>query len=236
MDIAKKASCKAAIQEIRAAKLIGIGSGSTIVHLFELMRETFSQKELSEKTFVPTSFQSQSLIQENDLNLGTLNQFPLLDVVIDGADEVCLEKFTCIKGGGGCHFLEKLVYQNSKCRIIVADESKPSSILGSKFGFVPVEVSNIALSSLTRSLKEMKFNPKLRMSNDKFKAGPIITDMGNSILDIHLEHPIENELEMYKKIKLLPGVIEVGLFWDMNKVIIGKSDGQASVYLNKAIH
>ena len=222
MEIAKKAACKAAIKDIGNSKYIGIGSGSTIVYLFNLMRDTFSKEELREKIFVPTSFQSQTLIHEFDLIQGTLNQYPKLDIVIDGADEVTKE-MVAIKGGGGCHYLEKLVYHNATKRIIVVDESKLSLFLGEKWKYVPVEVDTIALSPVRQQLIRMHYDPQLRMSRDK--AGPVITDQGNCILDLQLNCRIDAR-KMYNDIKLIPGVIEIGLFWDYNTLYIGKTNGE----------
>eukprot|EP00835_Amoeboradix_gromovi_P004434 NODE_345_length_10548_cov_0.306728.p5 type:complete len:229 gc:universal NODE_345_length_10548_cov_0.306728:7468-8154(+) len=221
MDIAKRAACKGVVDEIKRSNLIGIGSGSTIVYLFELMRQELSREELMSKIFVPTSYQSESLIIENGLTRGTLNQFPILDVVVDGADEVTVDK-TAIKGGGGCHYLEKLVYSASKKKIIVVDDSKLSSKLGAKWKYVPVEVDMIALKIVQKSLIQMGYSPELRMSRDK--AGPVITDQGNCILDLQLNSEIKNVKSMYEEIKLLPGVLEVGLFWGFHVLCVGKSN------------
>ena len=227
MEIAKKAACTAAIHEIKNSKLIGIGSGSTIVFLFNLMKDTFSKEELNQKVFVPTSFQSQSLIHEFKLTQGTLNQYPQLDVVIDGADEATKD-MVAIKGGGGCHYLEKLVFHNSKRRVIVVDETKPSTNLGDKWKYVPVEVDCMALAPVKQQLIKMGYNPVLRMSREK--AGPVITDQGNCILDLQLSKPIHKVEDMYNEIKLIPGVLEIGLFWDFQSLYVGKLDGTCEVF------
>ena len=226
MEKAKMASCAKAVLEIKKATYIGIGSGSTIVYLFSLMQKQFTQEELNSKIFIPTSFQSQKLIHDHNLFQGSLNQYPELDIVIDGADEVTKE-MTAIKGGGGCHYLEKLVYASSKRKIIVVDESKPSLLLGTKWKTVPVEVDSIALSCVEAKLTLLNYKHLLRMSTTK--AGPCITDQGNCIVDIQLLEPIKNIREMYQEIKLITGVIEVGLFWNYDMLLIGKLDGTCEV-------
>ncbi|RIA93266.1 ribose-5-phosphate isomerase [Glomus cerebriforme] len=224
----KKAAYKAVDENITSEnKIIGIGSGSTIVYVVEriLQLKNLLNKEC---IFIPTSFQSRLLIIEGGLNLGDIDQYSEIDVTIDGADEVD-ENLNAIKGGGACHLREKLVAEAAKKFIIVADYSKRSTTLGEKWKQgVPIEVIPFAYKRVMNSLKELGCeNPILRMA--KAKAGPVISDNGNFIIDAHfglIEHP----KELLEKIKLLTGVVEVGLFVNMAKnAYFGNEDGSVDI-------
>lgn len=126
----KKASYRAIDEQVDAStKIIGIGSGSTVVYAVERLGQRFAAKELSIIACIPSSFQAQQLILENGLPLATLNQFPEIDIAFDGADETD-SQLNCIKGGGACQLQEKLLISNAKKFYIVADYRKESPALG----------------------------------------------------------------------------------------------------------
>lgn len=132
MNSAKRlASFKAIDDHISTNTIIGIGSGSTVVFAVERLAKLHSSGSITLKACIPSSFQASCLILENKLPLGSLNEFPRIDVAFDGADEVD-GKLNAIKGGGGCLFQEKLVISASKKWFIVADETKDSKFLGQK--------------------------------------------------------------------------------------------------------
>jgi len=224
----RKAAYKAVDENITSeSKIIGIGSGSTVVYVVERILQL---KDLLNKEyiFIPTSFQSRLLITEGGLNLGDVDQYPEIDVTIDGADEVD-ENLNAIKGGGACHLREKLVAEAAKKFIIVADYSKRSTTLGEKWKQgVPIEVIPFAYIRVMNSLKALGCEkPVLRMA--KAKAGPVISDNGNFIIDAHFGL-IKQPKELLEKIKLLTGVVEVGLFINMAKnAYFGNEDGSVSV-------
>ncbi|CAO3635195.1 unnamed protein product [Mucor hiemalis] len=123
-----------------------------------------------------------------------------------------------IKGGGGCLFQERLVAQSSRRFILVADASKKSPKLGSKWRRgVPIEVIPIALSSVTKSLERMFPTAKiqLRMATPTDKAGPVVTDNGNLIIDCDFGLLTEDPALLYREVKCLSGVLDVGLFCNM---------------------
>lgn len=93
------------------------------------------------------------MILQHGLKLGTLLEYPEIDVAIDGADEVD-ENLNCIKGGGGCHLQEKIVIKNAKLFVVVADERKDSKVLGEQWkNGVPVEVVPMAYTTVARTLQ-----------------------------------------------------------------------------------
>ena len=121
----KIAGEKAVLDNIKSGMKIGIGSGSTIEYSVNKIGELYRSREIKDIVCIPTSFQAEQLIIGNKLPLGNLNNYPILDIAIDGADEID-SQLNCIKGGGGCAVLEKTVDSSAKNFIIVADYTKVS--------------------------------------------------------------------------------------------------------------
>ncbi|KAK3739830.1 hypothetical protein QZH41_009070 [Actinostola sp. cb2023] len=166
---------------------------------------------------------ARQLIVQSNLELSDLDRHSELDVAIDGADEVDSD-LTCIKGGGGCLTQEKIVASCAKTFVVIADESKNSTVLGEKWTRgVPVEVVPMAYQPVVNKMKKMGFKPVLRMA--KAKAGPVVTDNGNFIIDFGFNMPQDWE-KVNIALNLIPGVVETGLFVKMAKhVVFGKVDG-----------
>ncbi|KAI7850241.1 ribose 5-phosphate isomerase A-domain-containing protein [Circinella umbellata] len=208
-------------------KVVGIGSGSTVVYAVERILQ---RPELKNIVYVPTSFQSKLLIIEGGLTLGSVDQFPEIDVTIDGADEVD-EQLNAIKGGGACQFQEKVVAEAAKKFVIIADYRKKSTKLGIEWTKgVPIEVVPMAYKGVMKSLEtKLSLKPQkstLRMAVNK--AGPVVTDNGNFVIDAHFG-AIEDPTSLLKEIKLLTGVYEVGLFCNMAEIAyFGEADGTVS--------
>ncbi|MFW9936222.1 MAG: ribose 5-phosphate isomerase A [Candidatus Thorarchaeota archaeon] len=226
----KNAAIKAVEENVKKDMVLGIGSGSTVVYAVKKIAEMNKEKDLGLKC-IPSSFQSYQLIIENGLNLVSLDQYPDIDVDIDGADEID-ENLNLIKGGGGCHVQEKIIASNSKKVIIIADFRKQSEKLGQNWKRgVPIEVIPLAYTSVMRNLKQMKGNPKLRMAHAK--SGPLISDNGNFIIDVDFGK-IDNPSELNSKLINIPGVVDTGLFIGLvSKVYIGKDDGNILILENK---
>ncbi|KAJ2862778.1 ribose-5-phosphate isomerase rki1 [Coemansia aciculifera] len=233
-------------------RVLGVGSGSTVVYAAERLVELKRLNKLHpELLCVPTSFQSKQLIIDAGLRASDLDDLPELDpgsfasidVTIDGADEVDAE-LNAIKGGGGAHLREKLVAAASKKLVLIADYRKDSEVLGEKWDKgVPVEVSPLAWSTIKRQLE--RFVPKSRVQGMTAeavaafeynhpiavlrqavrKAGPVVTDNGNFILDVSMGK-IYDPLAVEQLLKMVPGVIEVGIFSNMaTEAWFGNEDG-----------
>ncbi|KAK9367100.1 ribose 5-phosphate isomerase A-domain-containing protein [Lipomyces kononenkoae] len=211
------------------AKVVGIGSGSTVVYCVERIVQKKATGEIpSDTVFIPTGFQSKELIIQGGLNLGAIDGYPVLDVAFDGADEVD-PALNCIKGGGACLFQEKLVAQCAKKFIVVADFRKNSTALGLQWvQGVPIEVVPLAHARVRQDLLEMgALTATLRLGG-KAKAGPVITDNCNVIIDAHFG-PIADPVALAQKIKMLVGVVEVGLFINMADVAyFGNENGSVT--------
>ncbi len=224
IELGKKAAAEKAVEEnVKPNMILGIGSGSTVVYAVNKIAEMNKEKDLNLKC-IPTSYQSYKLIIENGLNLVSLDQFPVIDLDIDGADEID-KNLNLIKGGGGCLVQEKIVASNSKKFIIIADFRKVSKNLGENWKKgVPIEVIPMAHVPITRKLQKLGGKPVLRMAQSK--SGPLITDNGNFIIDVDFGI-INNPSELNDKILPIPGVVDTGLFLNMAfKAYIGQEDGK----------
>ncbi|WP_455277251.1 ribose 5-phosphate isomerase A [[Eubacterium] cellulosolvens] len=221
-DIANhvKAAVSEAISLVEDGDFVGLGSGSTMAYaICEL--GTFVKRKGFDIKVVPTSFQTKILSLENGLNVIDWMQDKKLDLAIDGADQVELNSLNLIKGGGAALTREKIVDSNSKELIIVIDENKLIERLGHNQP-VPIEVIPFGYKAVLKILKDLKGKPKLRESEGK--VGPLITDNGNFIIDVIFD-PITDLEEMEKRAKLIPGVIETGLFIGItNRVYVGRKN------------
>jgi ribose 5-phosphate isomerase A len=149
-----------------------------------------------------------------------------IDIAIDGADEVDPQK-NLIKGGGAAHTREKIVDALADFFLVVVDSGKLVEKLGSTF-LLPVEVIPMAVHPVMRALTKLGGTPELRMGIRK--AGPVVTDQGNLVIDVKFE-AIANPAELEKTINNLPGVLENGLFVGVTDlVLVGEIiDGKPSV-------
>ena len=226
----KNAAVKAVEENIKNNMVVGIGSGSTVVYAVQRLGELNKEKPLGLKC-IPSSFQAYQLIIENELELGSLEQFPEIDVDIDGADEID-ENLNLIKGGGGCLVQEKIIASNSKKLIIIVDFRKNSKVLGTDWRKgVPVEVIPMAYFPIMEKLRKIGGIPVLRMA--KSKSGPLITDNGNFIIDVDFGI-ISNPKDLNMKILQLPGVVDTGLFIEMtSKAYIGTEKGDVTILEKK---
>ena len=223
IELGKKNAANKAVEEnVKKGMILGIGSGSTVVYAVKKIAEINKAKDLDLKC-IPTSFQSHQLIVENGLTLVSLDQYPVIDLDIDGADEVDAS-LNLIKGGGGCLVQEKIIASAAKKLVIIVDYTKKSEILGENWHKgVPIEVIPLAVVPIMMKLEKLEGKPILRMA--KAKAGPVISDNGNFIIDVDFGL-VENPSDLNLKILQLPGVVDTGLFLGMTQTVyIGQKDG-----------
>ena len=215
----KKAVADSAVKEVKDGMIVGLGSGSTAALMIKSLAEEIQKGSLPNIKGVSTSFQSEVLALELGIQLVDLASVSKIDLAIDGADEVD-PNFQLIKGGGACHVREKLVAFKASKLIIVVDESKIVQKLNLAFP-LPVEVLPSAWKQVQDVLKEIGADSKLRMAVKK--AGPVVTDQGNLILDINFKDGINEPESIESLINNIPGVLENGLFVNLtDKVLVGK--------------
>ena len=215
----KQIVADAAIKEVKSDMIIGLGSGSTAALMIKSLAGEIRSGKLKNIRGVATSFQSEVLALELDIPLIDLASVSQIDLAIDGADEVD-PGFQLIKGGGACHVREKLVASKANQLLIVVDETKIVQNLNRSFP-LPVEVLPNAWKQVQEVLLKIEGNSTLRMANKK--AGPVVTDQGNLILDVFFNEGIKKPKEIEMSINNIPGVLENGLFVDLtDKVLVGK--------------
>ncbi|GAB4301570.1 MAG: ribose-5-phosphate isomerase RpiA [Oscillatoriaceae cyanobacterium] len=217
---------KAAADRVVSGSIVGLGTGSTTAYAIEYIGKRLASGEIKDVKGVPTSFQAEVLAKQYGIPLATLDDVDRIDVAIDGADEVDPNK-NLIKGGGAAHTREKVVDALANQFIVVVDSSKLVDKLGSTF-LLPVEVLPMAKTPVMRAIEKLGGKPQLRMGVKK--AGPVITDQGNFVIDVKFD-AIDNPAELEKTLNNIPGVLENGLFVGVTDVVlIGEiKDGQPFV-------
>ena len=222
----KKIVADAAIKEVQNDMILGLGSGSTAALMIKSLADEIHSGRLKNIRGVATSFQSEVLALELGISLVDLTSVSEIDLAIDGADEVD-PGFQLIKGGGACHVREKLVADKANQLLIVIDETKLVKNLNLSFP-LPVEVLPNAWKQVQDVISKMNGNSSLRMAEKK--AGPVVTDQGNLILDVLFKDGIKNPKEVEMRINNIPGVLENGLFVDLtDKVLVGKIENNVPV-------
>jgi ribose 5-phosphate isomerase A len=219
----KQAVALAAVDQIENGMILGLGSGSTAALMIEALAVKIKSGEIKDVVGVTTSFQGEVLASELGIPLKSLSSVSGIDLAIDGADEVD-PKFQLIKGGGACHVQEKLVAALAKKFIVVVDSTKLVEKLNLDFK-LPVEVLPSAWKQVQKTLQDLGGTGNLRMAQRK--AGPIVTDQGNLILDLSFRNGIDQPELLESQINNIPGVLENGLFINLtDQVLVGKVENE----------
>ncbi len=222
----KQIVADAAIKEVKSDMILGLGSGSTAALMIKSLAKEIQSGSLKNIKGVATSFQSEVLALELDIPIIDLASVSQIDLAIDGADEVD-PGFQLIKGGGACHVREKLVASKANKLLIVVDETKLVKNLNLSFP-LPVEVLPNAWKHVQEVISGFNGSSTLRMATKK--AGPVVTDQGNLILDVFFKGGIKNPKDIAMAINNIPGVLENGLFIDLtDKVLVGKIEENVPV-------
>ena len=220
----KQAVAKAAVDKIQNGMILGLGSGSTAALMIEALALKIKSGEIKDIVGVTTSFQGEVLATELGIPLKSLSSVSEIDLAIDGADEVD-PKFQLIKGGGACHVQEKLVASLAKKFIVVVDSTKLVEKLNLDFK-LPVEVIPTAWKQVQKTLVNFGGEGNLRMAQKK--AGPVVTDQGNLILDLTFSNGIDQPELLESQINNIPGVLENGLFTNLtDEVLVGKLENDS---------
>jgi ribose 5-phosphate isomerase A len=223
-DLKKKLGAYAVDHYVKDGMKLGLGTGSTAIWSARRLAERLSEGTLRGIRAVVTSLQTELEARALGIPVLTLNDASLdssLDLVIDGADEVD-PAHNMIKGGGGAMLMEKIVAYNSRSLLILVDDTKLSAHLGERFA-VPVEVVADAVAPVRKAIAAMGGEAILRMAMRK--AGPVVTDLGNLLLDVTFQSSFDPR-ELETELKLIPGVLENGLFTrHPPELIVGRADG-----------
>ena len=219
---------KAVETMVKSGMKLGLGTGSTAIPAVRHVGLLLRQGVLRDIRAVPTSFQTSIECEKWGIPLFTLNSAEIqgaLDLTIDGADEVD-PRGCCIKGGGGALLVEKITAAVSAAYVIVVDETKVVENLGLKFP-LPIEVVPEARVSVSRALES--FGGELVLREAVRKAGPVITEHGNLLLDLRFKHPVDPAL-LETELNRIPGIVENGFFTGLSpRVFVGHADGTVEI-------
>ena len=210
VDSLKKAVGVAAAELVDSGMRLGLGTGSTVAHLLVALSERLNGGALIDVIGVPTSLRTARKARELGIPLTSLTETPVLDLTIDGADEVDPE-LNLIKGLGGALLREKMVAQASGRLAIMVDDSKMVPALGT-LGPVPVEVVQFGWEIHGPFVKSLGADPVLRVGPD---GKPMVTDNGNYILDCHTRGALDDPRSLDLALRARAGVVESGLFLGM---------------------
>jgi ribose 5-phosphate isomerase A len=218
---AKQRAAEAAIDYVRSDTVIGLGSGSTADCFLIALADALESGRLKDVGGVPTS--EHTAHQARELGIPVIELADVeepLDVTVDGADEVA-PNLDVIKGLGGALLREKIVAQNTRTLIIIADAGKRVARLGSRSP-VPVEVARFAHEATARLLASHGCRPVLRMKG----SDPYVTDNANFIYDCHFDAGLPDPRAFHDALCEPAGVINTGLFLGMAKIaLIAGDDG-----------
>jgi ribose 5-phosphate isomerase A len=205
---------------VTSGMVLGLGHGSTAIFALRRIAQLLHQGELQDVVGIATSSQVERDTRELGIPLTTLDDHPVIDLTIDGADEVD-DDLNLIKGGGGALLREKIVAQASRREIIVVDEAKLSPTLGVQWP-VPVEVTPFGWRLQIGYLESLGADVTLRRTDD---GSPFNTDQGNLILDSNFG-VISNPARLAAKLKERAGIVEHGMFLGLaSDVIVGTDEG-----------
>ena len=222
MDIAelKRQAGERAVDFVESGMVVGLGHGSTTIFALRRIARLLDEGKLRDVLGIPTSTQVEQDARDLGIPLTTLNDHPVIDLTIDGADEVD-EELNLIKGGGGALLREKIVAQATHREIIVVDQTKLSPTLGIQWA-VPVEVTSFGRRTQETFLESLGARVTLRHTRD---GTPFRTDQGNLILDCDFG-AIASPKELAVHLERRAGIVEHGLFLDLaSDVIVGTEDG-----------
>ncbi len=226
LEACKKRAARSAVAFVLRqhpdARVIGIGSGSTIRFVIQYLGQLTAQGALSPHVlYVPTSRATSALLQEAGLRCTTLDQHDHVDVGIDGADAID-PQLNCIKGGGGAHWQEKRVASRARLWVLVADHTKLAPALGTRWSQgIPLEVVPHQWPQVAQAVDQLGGRAALRRSR---QGQAVVTDQGNSIVDAQFDTFDPAALD--SKLAALPGVLATGLFLQMaDYAFVGMPDG-----------
>ncbi len=211
----KQLAAAAAVEQVQSGMVLGLGTGSTARYAVEMIGERLRDGRLRDIVGVPTSTDAEQIARRVGIPLTTLQEHPVLDLTIDGADEVG-PGLALIKGQGGALLREKIVASASIQEIIVIEHNKLVQVLGTRSP-VAVEVIPFGWGTYAASLLKLGCKPVLRMQRQA--NAPFVTDEGNYIVDCHFPR-IEDPAALERELNMIPGVVNNGLFVGLATLVI----------------
>lgn len=220
-DELKKIAAYKAVEFVQSGMVLGLGTGSTAKHAVDRIGELLKQGKLKNIVGIPTSNMTRDQALSLGIPLSDLDTHPIVDLAIDGADEVDPDMHL-VKGRGGSLLREKMVEAASKKFIVIVDETKLVKYIGGSGLAMPVEIVpfcwKFTLKRLEMLFMEAGCVGKLRLFKDSHK--PFVTDNGNYIIDLYFKKDMGDLKAASDAILRLAGVVEHGMFLDMATTLI----------------
>ena len=218
-DELKQKAAVVAVDFVESGMIVGLGTGSTTQFALEDLGERLRSGRLRDVVGIPSSLRTEKAARDLGIPLTDFETHPLIDVTIDGADEVD-PGLNLIKGGGGALLREKVLAQATRRNIIIVDESKLAPRLGTKWA-LPVEVVAFARAAEERFLGSLGATVTLRSKDGR----PVATDQGHLLLDAAFG-PMDHPAALAEKLNARAGIVEHGLFIGLaHDVIVAGREG-----------
>lgn len=215
MNDFKQRAAREAMNYVKSGMVLGLGTGSTVKFFTEMVGEAVKSGALKNIIAVPTSQATADLAASLGIKVGSLDYNDVLDLAVDGADEVD-PKLNLIKGLGKALLREKMVEMHAKHFLVVVDESKMVTKLGVK-GPLPVEIVKFGAVATVRWLNGLQgCVAELWMENGQ----PAMTDNGNYLAKCTFAQGIDDPYILASELAQWPGIVEHGLFLDMARTVV----------------
>jgi len=228
-DAQKRNAAEAAVAHVKDGMVVGLGSGTTAAFAILALGERKKHENL-QVLGVPSSYQAFQLAVQAGIPVTTLEEHSMVDVNIDGADQID-PQLNLIKGMGAALTREKIVAASSRKNIIIADKKKKVEILGEGNHPVPLEVVPFAIPLVQHRVQALQGSPLLRET--KGKLGPVISDNGNVIMDATFGN-IKDAKMLEQQLKMIPGIVETGLFIGLTDVVyLGTASGAKKLEIQR---
>jgi ribose 5-phosphate isomerase A len=228
-DELKQKAALRAVEFVESDMVVGLGTGSTTEHAVKRIAQRLKAGELKNIVGVPSSIRTQKLAQELDIPLVGFDTHPQIDVTIDGADEVDPD-LNLIKGGGGALLREKVLAQASRRNIIIVDESKLVSKLGTGWA-LPIEVIPFACHTEEKFLSALGGAVTVRKNAD---GTSFQTDQNNLILDTNFGQ-INDPNKLAAQLNERAGIVEHGMFLNLATDVIVAREGDIKHLTRKSV-
>lgn len=220
-DDLKKIAAYKAVEYVESGMVLGLGTGSTAKHAVDRIGELLRQGKLENIIGIPTSTKTHEQALSLGIPMSDLDSHPVVDLAIDGADEVD-PYLNLVKGRGGSLLREKMVEGACNKFVVIVDESKLVNYLGGSGLAMPVEVIRFCwkftAGRLQKMFEESGCVAKLRTFGEKEE--PFVTDNGNYIVDLYFDKSIGDLKAASDAILQIAGVVEHGMFLDMATTVI----------------
>ena len=226
LEALKELAARAAIEYVKDGHVVGLGTGSTARYVVLALGERV--KTGLRIKGVPTSRETAELARQQGIPLIDQDNAWVIDVAIDGADQVD-PGFNLIKGGGGALLKEKIVAASAKQFIVLVDHTKRVPVLGGSFP-LPIEVIPFGWGSTAREIAALT---KSRVVLRERNGTPFKTEAGNMIVDVHIDR-IDQPGDLEIALNKIPGIVETGLFVNRTDVlIVGTPEGVQTLHVQR---